>query len=206
MVFLQETKYQSLNNNLVRGLWGSDDCEWTGKDSFGASGGLIIMWKKGIISPLFSFKTEGAVGIGAEFKGQVCFFVNVYFACHLPGKRRLWAELVELKNKFNSGWWCVGGDFNSIRDGSERHGRSSGCRMNEITEFNEFIDSLELVDIPSIGKRFTWSNKEGNSKSRLDRFLLSAELIDGWKIVGQKVGDWDISDHAPIWLKANDKD
>lgn len=43
-------------------------------------------------------------------------------------------------------------------------------------------------------------------KSRLDRFLLSKDLIEGWKIVGQKMGDWDISDHAPVWLKANDKE
>ncbi|XP_058749365.1 uncharacterized protein LOC131622352 [Vicia villosa] len=65
---------------------------------------------------------------------------------------------------------------------------------------------MDLVDVPSNGNRFTWSNKVGSCKSRLDRFLLSEGLVDGWKIVGQKVGDMDISDHAPIWLKANDKD
>lgn len=37
----------------------------------------------------------------------------------------------------------------------------------------------------------------------MDRLLLSEALIDKWKIVGQQVGDKDISNHAPIWLKAS---
>ncbi|XP_058775028.1 uncharacterized protein LOC131649274 [Vicia villosa] len=145
------------------------------------------------------------MGLCAEFKGQVVYFVNIYSSCLLAGKHRLWAELVDLKNKFGGGWWCVGGDFNSTREGSEIMGSSVVSRGAESNEFNEFIEMMDLVDVPSIGSRFTWSNKEGRCKSRLDRFLLSEGLIDSWSIIGQKVGDMDISDHAPIWLKANNK-
>ncbi|XP_058760611.1 uncharacterized protein LOC131633951 [Vicia villosa] len=84
-------------------------------------------------------------------------------------------------------------------------GRCLNSRSTEMEEFNEFIDMLDLVDVLVVGGRFTWSNKEGNAKSRLDRFLLSDGLIDDWKIVGQRVGDMDILDHVPIWLIANDK-
>lgn len=67
------------------------------------------------------------MGICAEFKGQVCFFVNIYSSCFIYGKRALWAELVDLKNRMGqAGGVCVcggGGDFNSIRDISERKGR-----------------------------------------------------------------------------------
>ncbi|XP_058761354.1 uncharacterized protein LOC131634746 [Vicia villosa] len=206
MVFLQETKTQVVDFNFIRSLWGHDDCEWTSKDSNGASGGLSIIWKKGLINPLFSFRTEGSVGIGAEFQGQICFFVNVYSSCHIAGKRLLWSELVELKQKLPMGWWCVGGDFNAIRNANERQGNNMITRSSVSYEFNDFIDLIGLVDVPTIVKKFTWSNKDGSVKSRLDRFLLSSELIDDWKIGGQKVGDWDISDHAPIWLTVIDKD
>ncbi|XP_058726504.1 uncharacterized protein LOC131597858 [Vicia villosa] len=204
MVFLQETKSQAVRDGFIRSLWGADDIEWSAKDSIGASGGLIIMWKKGIISPIFSFKTVGSLGISAVFNNQVCFFVNVYSSCQLHGKRLLWLELVEWKNRAGPGWWCVGGDFNSIRMSNERQGSILGNRSNEMQEFNDFIDLMDLVDVPVIGKRFTWSNKDGSSKSRLDRFLLSSDLIDEWRIVGQSSWAWDILDHTPIWFKARD--
>lgn len=92
-----------------------------------------------------------------------------------------------------------GGDFNSTREGSKRMGRNLDSKIMESNEFNEFIVMVDLVDVPLIGSRFTWSNKEGSIKSRLDKFMLSEGLIDSWKIVGPKVGDMDIFDHSLIW-------
>lgn len=43
-------------------------------------------------------------------------------------------------------------------------------------------------------------------ESRLDRFLLSAALIDDWNVVGKKVGVWDISYHVPVWIMVNAKE
>lgn len=74
------------------------------------------------------------------------------------------------------------------------------------TNMNEFIDYMELVNVPFIGNIFTWSNKEGSVRSSLDRFLLSESLIDSWKIIGHIMGDKDISNHSPIWIKANEMD
>ncbi|XP_058726320.1 uncharacterized protein LOC131597653 [Vicia villosa] len=42
--------------------------------------------------------------------------------------------------------------------------------------------------------------------SRIDRFLLLDCLIEDWKVVGQYIGERDVSDHAPIWSKDNRKD
>lgn len=36
--------------------------------------------------------------------------------------------------------------------------------------------------------------------SRIDRFLLSNNVIDRCEVVGQLIRDRDISDHCPIWL------
>lgn len=64
----------------------------------------------------------------------------------------------------------------------------------DMVEFNEFIDSMGLVDVPSIGSRFIWENKEGSFGSILDKFFISEKLMDKWKIVGQVVDNRDISD------------
>ncbi|XP_050909647.1 uncharacterized protein LOC127123473 [Lathyrus oleraceus] len=185
------------------------DVGWSTKDSEGALREIIIMWRIGVVSPLFSFRMEGSLGVCAQFKGQIFYFVNVYSSRLLERKIILWSELEKLKNSFGFGWWSVGGDFNTIREKVERVGRNIKIRainMNEFHEFNELIDYMELVDIPSIENVFTWSNKKGSARRSLDRFLLSESFTGCWKIIGQTVGDKDISDHSPIWIKANDMD
>jgi exonuclease III len=70
----------------------------------------------------------------------------------------------------------------------------------ERTGFSDFIEAMEVIDIPMSGKKFTWFNSEGTVMSRLDRFLLSEGFIDKGGITNQWVGDRDISDHCPVWL------
>lgn len=41
-------------------------------------------------------------------------------------------------------------------------------RKGEIQEFNGFIDLVEMVDVPTIGNKFTWKNLEGSLMSSLD--------------------------------------
>ncbi|XP_058761237.1 uncharacterized protein LOC131634589 [Vicia villosa] len=64
---------------------------------------------------------------------------------------------------------------------------------------------MELVDLPTIGGKFTWIKSNGKSMSRIDRFLLSDDLVEDWKVEGQYIRERDVSDHAPIWLEDNRK-
>ncbi|XP_058776748.1 uncharacterized protein LOC131651094 [Vicia villosa] len=65
---------------------------------------------------------------------------------------------------------------------------------------------MELVDVPTIGGKFTCFSSNGRAMSRIERFLLSDSLIEDWKVAGQVIGGREISDHAPIWIKNNKKD
>ena len=70
--------------------------------------------------------------------------------------------------------WCIEGDFNVIRFPNERsrEGRMSGS----MRRFSEVIDELALRDLPLQGEPFTWSGGlNGQSRSRLDRFLISED-------------------------------
>jgi hypothetical protein len=100
-----------------------------------------------------------------------CFVVNVYSKGPLSEKRKMWSELVRLKNSLD-----VVGDFNSVLDGHERrHG--VGDRMTEddieIREFRNFVSQMELVDFPILRRCFTWFQPSGRAMSRLDQFLIS---------------------------------
>ncbi|KAK8701556.1 hypothetical protein V6N13_019943 [Hibiscus sabdariffa] len=70
----------------------------------------------------------------------------------------------------------MGGDFNTVVSKEEKYGVTLS-RMAMLT-FSEFIDDLCLVDFPLHGGKFTWSNlREYPSFSRLDRFLLSSDIL-----------------------------
>ncbi|MCH82646.1 hypothetical protein A2U01_0003457, partial [Trifolium medium] len=116
------------------------------------------------------------------------------------GKRKLWHDLLEFKLNNNQGDWCIGGDFNVVLKAGERKGSSFSVRHNERVEFCQFVESMELVDIPVIGKKFSWFSADGRAMSRLDRFLLSDNFIAKEEVSGQWIGDRDISDHCPVWL------
>ncbi|XP_058724480.1 uncharacterized protein LOC131595951 [Vicia villosa] len=166
LIFIQETKLKKMEESLIRSLWGWEDCEWSALDSEGQSGGVVTIWRKGVIKPEFSFKAKCVLGVNAVWKG---------------------------------------GDFNAIKVEEERCGRVQANRV-EMEEFANFIELMEVVDLPVLGNKFTWINSSGKAKSRLDRFLLSEGINNLWKIVAQVTGNRDISDHRPIWVKACNRD
>ncbi|XVF38448.1 hypothetical protein REPUB_Repub20aG0103000 [Reevesia pubescens] len=70
-----------------------------------------------------------------------------------------------------------------------------------MNHFNDFIQSLDLGDLHLVGGRFTWlRNQEKITYCRLDRFLISVELLEKYKKVIQKILPWSLSNHNPIIL------
>ena len=67
-----------------------------------------------------------------------------------------------------------GGDFNEILSPEER---SEGGRIsNSMRRFADILNDMGLRDLPLQGGPFTWRvGLNGRSKSRLDRFVVSAD-------------------------------
>jgi len=59
-----------------------------------------------------------------------------------------------------------------------RETNTTRSSQREILAFNQFIQELELVEIPMIGRSFTWYSSQGNVTSRLDRMLVSLDWSD----------------------------
>ncbi|MCH95019.1 transposon TX1 putative protein, partial [Trifolium medium] len=70
-------------------------------------------------------------------------------------------------------------------------------------EFGGFIEDANLMDLPLLGRRFTWYHANGRSMSRIDRFLVSPEWLEMWGDCLVWVCPRDISDHCPLILKNN---
>ncbi|XP_058740908.1 uncharacterized protein LOC131613239 [Vicia villosa] len=133
------------------------------------------------------------------------YFINIYSSCCLEEKRLLWKCLLDWKQKLPEGEWIIGGEFNSVKNKKERSGKSESS-SSEMEDFAKFIDLMEVVDSPLIKNKFTWISANGKIRSRLDRILLSAGVIDLWNVVAQECGKRDTSDHRPVWLKTSKLD
>ena len=208
---IQETKLEVISDSLCHNLWGSDDCDWVFLPSVGNSGGILFIWRKSNSNLLFSLMGECFVCVCLEWGAlkKKCFVVNVYSKCDLPAKKRLWENLVLIKNTFDDGIWCVIGDFNVVSSSGDRRGVNeevSSGRILEMNFFNSFLLEVELLDLDPLGRRYTWVHSNGRTMSRIDRALVSEEWITCWGNTSLWVLPRSISDHCLLVLRSGDLD
>ncbi|KAK8698032.1 hypothetical protein V6N13_114164 [Hibiscus sabdariffa] len=143
-------KLEVIDASLVRKLWISDTFEFLFYPAEGRSGGVLM------------------VGNGAVLLWKSHLLGDHLFGCMGDGHKRL-GLAVYLVLQAGRHPWCIVGDFNVVRTVEERQGMVSLARG--LCEFNEFIEDLDLVDLPLKGHRFTWFGS-GNKCSRLDSLVL----------------------------------
>ncbi|PNX90254.1 cysteine-rich receptor-like protein kinase, partial [Trifolium pratense] len=117
---------------------------------------------------------KDSIGLSSD---GLLYIVNIYSPCSLDGKGKLWKDLLEFKSNNAIGDWVLGVDFNAISKNGERRGCSGSGSLSERSEFSLFMEAMEVIDIPVLGKKFTWFNSDGSTMSRFDRFLLSEGFI-----------------------------
>lgn len=86
---------------------------------------------------------------------------------------------------FGNGLWCLVSDFNAVSKQEERKGRGNQSLGKEMEEFRAFATYMELLDLPLLGRKFTWYRPDGSAMSRIDRFLLLEKWISFWDVVSQ---------------------
>ncbi|GKV42304.1 hypothetical protein SLEP1_g49718 [Rubroshorea leprosula] len=196
----RETKAEVVNRSTCRSIWGTDEFEWIFKPSVGLSGGLLCVWSRDVLKKTEVIEGKDFIGVFGEWGEDrlPVYILNIYSSCHLEEKRALWKELLKLITS-RKGNWCLGGDFNAARKVEDR----AGCRgtTREMREFESFIQEAGLVDLPLVGRRYTWHSANGQHRSRIDRFLLSEDWMKNWSDLKQWGLGRTVSDHCPLLLK-----
>ena len=95
------------------------------------------------------------------------------------------------------------GDFNALRKNSERRGLNfrGSTATREVKGFNNFIESVELLDVPLIGGRYTWYKDNGTIKSRIYRILISSKWLKYWLDSKQYIKGGLVYDHCALLHK-----
>ncbi|XP_071697168.1 uncharacterized protein [Rutidosis leptorrhynchoides] len=121
------------------------------------------------------------------------------------GKQRLllWKELHVHATITNNLPWVLMGDFNVTRALNEH---SSGCSMlsNEMKDFNDCVNDIEVEDIGSSGFHYTWTkslrNPQCNTLKKLDRILCNEDFINTYHDASGTFMPYLVSDHNPAIL------
>ncbi|XP_021984670.1 uncharacterized protein LOC110880455 [Helianthus annuus] len=112
-----------------------------------------------------------------EFRngGGEISIVNIYAPHDQNQEKRLWDDLLVLTGSF-PGPWIFLGDFNFVREPSER--KNSRFNKTEAEDFNYFINAADLVEYAMLGCAFTYVTDDGIKLSKIDRMLLKEEGLE----------------------------
>lgn len=180
IVFFQETKQKSVNRNFIGSIWWKEDFDYMEVDALDTAGGLLCIWNPSTFQLEMATGSRNMILLKGTIGSFHCVLVNVYGPNSNSGRKLLWENLVRLWPAFQVPW-CVCGDFNEVRKPEERN----GCLRKDsgMTIFNKFIEDLELIDLPMLGRKFTWSNSQAVERmSRIDRVLVHHEWLEKFKL------------------------
>nr|GEZ40547.1 RNA-directed DNA polymerase, eukaryota [Tanacetum cinerariifolium] len=124
--------------------------------------------------------------------------VVVYAPQEASEKRMLWDYVIHISNQWR-GDIVIMGDFNEIRHNSKRFGSKFNAHNANI--FNSFISNAGLNKVHLGGNTFTWCHKSSKKMSKLDRFLVSNNVLMNYPNINAISLDRFISDHRPILLR-----
>lgn len=183
--------------------------EIMGQDALGSAGGLAILWN------LEEVQFENWVSmpwiILGKFKNigspERILLIGVY-GPHLMGKCRSFPQNVRtIQTLYLDSPWIVVGDFNMITSLEEKW---VGLRRTDpdMEAFGDMITEQRLVNIPTTNGIHTCNNiREAKNQiaSRLDRFLISHQIINRDIFIETMILPRLSSDHWPISLEIDFK-
>ena len=179
------------------------------QDATGIAGGLAILWnpeevqaKDWVSLPRILSGVFRLIG-SAEW-----VLITGIYGPHIPRERKNFLKDLQTTRRLLPGIpWIVGGHFNMIKALEEKKGGKSRPDQ-DMEAFSEMLTEQRLVDIPTINGVYTWNNQRGGKNqiaSRLDRFLVSEQILKRDVFIEAKSLPALGSDHWPIRLEIDIK-
>ncbi|GKD31485.1 RNA-directed DNA polymerase, eukaryota, reverse transcriptase zinc-binding domain protein, partial [Tanacetum coccineum] len=180
-------------------MWGNYSFNYACSLARGRSDGLISMWDPNLFVKEHILCDEAFIIVKGRWRNKIgdCYMISLYGPHDPLAKIALWNRVLDFIQS-NIGKYVLFGDMNEVRSVHERYG--SLFSRNEAEVFNSFINNASLIDLPMGGHSFTWMNKTGTKLSKLDRFLISKDVLSLLLDILITSLDRMWSDHTPILL------
>jgi len=158
VVCFQETKMQSFSIHTILSLLGSDFSSYICLPSAGASGGILVAWRRHV--GVSGQKRQDTHSVSVQFCSEdrsVWWLTCVYGPPRNSEKDSFLQELRDIRIAC-PGPWMIAGDFNLIFKDSDKNNANLNRVM--MRRFRGLIEDLALKEIPLHGRKFTWSNHQ----------------------------------------------
>ncbi|XP_021861555.1 uncharacterized protein [Spinacia oleracea] len=203
-VALLETRVKQHNSSRILKKFGAN---WSWVDNYVCSprGRIWIGWLHNDISLQVIDRVEYGIHCLVNSKnGKLIAHITVVYGLHTVEDRvPMWRYLEGLANAM-TGPWCVIGDFNAVLNSADRS-NGNPVTIRETKDFEQLLDTTDLVEVKSSGCFYSWSNKgegERRIESRIDWCLGNSGwhsfYTDAW--VEYMVPG--LSDHSPLILRS----
>ncbi|KAF8029778.1 hypothetical protein BT93_E2262 [Corymbia citriodora subsp. variegata] len=202
-VGILETKVSTANfNNISSGLipgW-----EWISNYDYSSRGRIWVGWNPSLVGFNALLCSDQLIHGELKFLNSgIVLTLSVAYGEHtFVARRPLWHHLINLSLTLKESPWMVAGDFNAIRDSSDRMG-SPDIWIPAFDEFKDCLDQAELIDLRYVGFRYTWSTSSGiNRKQRkIDRVLVNNHWCMVFSFSEASFLAPGISDHSPMVVR-----
>jgi len=109
-------------------------------------------------------------------------------------RQPLWDELQQISLSI-LGAWCLLWDFNTILSKEDRY-TGNDVVDHDIQEFSNFMTNYEVLEMPSLGAFFTWTNK--SLWRKIDRVFINSLWREVFDYTLAKYLPPGLSGHTPI--------
>nr|GEZ73764.1 RNA-directed DNA polymerase, eukaryota [Tanacetum cinerariifolium] len=184
----------------IQRCWGNFNFDYVYSEAVGQSGGILSVWDPNKFQKLNHTISDYCTLVGGVWvpNGRNLLIILIYAPQELSEKSTLWDYLCFTICNWD-GDVVTMGDFNEVRDSSERFGSVFNKHGTKL--FNDFIAKAGLTEVPLGGCIFTWCHKTASKMSKLDRFLVSDSLLCNCPRISWVTLDKYLSDHRPILLR-----
>lgn len=168
----------------------------------GFVGGIDMGWKSDILQLTLLQKHFQFLHVSIKSGDESSWSLTAVYASPEPdGKKALWQELMKLTAKTDTGW-LLDGDFNDIKDKSEKHGGIPPSDKKCVL-FHERLNDCKLIDLGAFGHKFTWREAIDHGGNRVFERLDKVICSDNWRLqfpdaFVRVLTRIDFSDHHPI--------
>ncbi|KAL3529793.1 hypothetical protein ACH5RR_009115 [Cinchona calisaya] len=160
---------------------------------------IIVCWNDAILEVgcLDCYSQAISCNVRIKETQTTCFVTFVYGSNDDDERKALRDHLLALQRTVSNQPWLLIGDFNIIRSCKEKIG-GKGFKFAAM-DFNNYLESLDVEDIPAQGFFFTRCNqKEYGSRiySKLDRMLMNGAWFQHCSYLEAEFVNPGISDHS----------
>ncbi|XP_038981158.1 uncharacterized protein LOC120110407 [Phoenix dactylifera] len=202
--FISETRLSGEGLVRLRRRLGRD-WESYAVDSRGLSGGILLLWRRGVATfDVFHNCPQQVVMVTSAPDAAPWVMCGVYASTDYRVRRVLWQEIASLTAQGVP--TVVVGDFNCILSSGDKRGGAAFMDRADRREFRDFVSRTGLVDLGFSGPHFTWCNNQlGSARvwERLDRAFASPDWILRFPTCRVSHLPRIASDHCPLLISTS---